>query len=378
MLSNIRKALLPLVTSSTSNGIVLKFQRLCGVSRKGQKVGKVVSNVFLYTYFKLASTAGDEVFIFIPFLFWFAADVSGSFISNFCSLLITGQVIKDLLMLPRPPSSEVIKLETQYETEYGLPSSHSMSALMPFVLCFAWQRKGYLVGLHFWLFSTIYALSVALSRMYMGVHSPLDIIAGWLLGALVVSTLHVIGDSIDLVLYESPLGVAVILVCVAAFVRLYPRARHWSASYGTAATIFGVWTGAALGLWYIHNIDRRLLQILQESSSFPYPDSAVENSAPAAMLFTLVTALPSNIRATVVIVSIKIAIAAPVCVIALLTGKIVGTIVFMSLLQQGIISRSVDESKDTMGRSVPSRKAYNVDIPIRLDMLHFLPTQYKL
>lgn len=39
-----------------------------------------------------------------------------------------GQLMKDLLKLPRPPSPPVVKLETRVDVEYGLPSTHAMAA----------------------------------------------------------------------------------------------------------------------------------------------------------------------------------------------------------------------------------------------------------
>lgn len=39
-----------------------------------------------------------------------------------------GQVMKDLLKLPRPVSPPVVKLETRVDAEYGLPSTHAMAA----------------------------------------------------------------------------------------------------------------------------------------------------------------------------------------------------------------------------------------------------------
>lgn len=43
-------------------------------------------------------------------------------------VMYVGQVMKDLLKLPRPPSPPVVKLETRVDAEYGLPSTHAMAA----------------------------------------------------------------------------------------------------------------------------------------------------------------------------------------------------------------------------------------------------------
>lgn len=43
-------------------------------------------------------------------------------------VMYVGQVMKDLLKLPRPFSPPVVKLETRVDAEYGLPSTHAMAA----------------------------------------------------------------------------------------------------------------------------------------------------------------------------------------------------------------------------------------------------------
>lgn len=43
-------------------------------------------------------------------------------------VMYVGQVMKDLLKLPRPFSPPVVKLEMRVDAEYGLPSTHAMAA----------------------------------------------------------------------------------------------------------------------------------------------------------------------------------------------------------------------------------------------------------
>uniref|UniRef100_A0A3Q3B8L0 Phosphatidic acid phosphatase type 2/haloperoxidase domain-containing protein n=1 Tax=Kryptolebias marmoratus TaxID=37003 RepID=A0A3Q3B8L0_KRYMA len=43
-------------------------------------------------------------------------------------VMYIGQVMKDVLKLPRPSSPPVVKLETRVDAEYGLPSTHAMAA----------------------------------------------------------------------------------------------------------------------------------------------------------------------------------------------------------------------------------------------------------
>lgn len=46
----------------------------------------------------------------------------------FQMVMYIGQVMKDVLKLPRPLSPPVVKLETRVDAEYGLPSTHAMAS----------------------------------------------------------------------------------------------------------------------------------------------------------------------------------------------------------------------------------------------------------
>lgn len=111
----------------------------------------------------------------MPLLIWLAFPVAVPFVTNFMVLLIVGQLAKDCLMLPRPlspptcPAEErVVKLDSRFETEYGMPSTHTISGFLPQVVMLALSR---LCGVEFsaaaWAVSAVYTSSVALSRLYL-------------------------------------------------------------------------------------------------------------------------------------------------------------------------------------------------------------------
>ena len=98
---------------------------------------------------------------------------------------IASGILKDLVARPRPtrvPELEgVLHLVNNYRSgQYGFVSSHA-STTMACALLFSliWRKKIATVGLMLWVAMNCY------SRMYLGVHYPLDIIGGLLVGALV-------------------------------------------------------------------------------------------------------------------------------------------------------------------------------------------------
>jgi len=238
------------ITSKHSINIVANFQRLCGITVNG-----TITNHFLFLYFKIASALGDECFYLMPGLFWIAFPLAISFVTNFLFLLLIGQLTKDLFRLPRPiankSSNPLIVLDSNYETEYGLPSTHTMSGLLPIALMLSYSRHSELQPSWIsWVLCVIYAASVALSRLYLGVHSIYDIIAGAWLGGTLIFFLHIYGDMLDIILYQRWYSIFIILGSTILFTTCYPGIHGaWTASYGTSAEVFGAWLGLSLSMW---------------------------------------------------------------------------------------------------------------------------------
>ena len=98
---------------------------------------------------------------------------------------IASGILKDLVARPRPtrvPELEgVMHLVNNYRSgQYGFVSSHAANTMACGVLfSLIWRKKIATVGLMLWVAMNCY------SRMYLGVHYPLDIIGGLLVGALV-------------------------------------------------------------------------------------------------------------------------------------------------------------------------------------------------
>mmetsp|Transcript_19704 Transcript_19704/g.19038 ORF Transcript_19704/g.19038 Transcript_19704/m.19038 type:complete len:494 (-) Transcript_19704:256-1737(-) len=462
LLRPLHNFLLPYVTSSYSNDLISRFQKMCGIRRDGK-----IENHFLYHYFKFASFSGEEMFgITLPLLFWFAIDIAIPFLTHFGVMLTVGQIMKDLLRLPRPPARVlkvplhdsingdtalidsmngdraftpvvtlspnnkickkavetndddkylgVIKLENHFETEYGLPSTHTMSGMLPFVILLEIQRqmnlsrKEYIkygfdivkgdtsngrinnvssiletnyaiasneINTYFYVFAMFYALSVALSRMYVGVHSPLDILTGAYTGVILVYFLHIHGTEVDQILYKEKSSICLILVSWIIFGFFYPKSRPWTASYGTSALIVGSWLGFAISLWYIYTIDTSILRILKDSQEnvqsmfrhqfihltankvnntlqVPYPMTDYSQGVP-------LDSTKIRLMLLQVLIAVVLALLTKTCV------KYCATKVFMFLFRNKYMIPHANEMMDARGRAVSPEKSYVVEVPVR-------------
>ena len=96
----------------------------------------------------------------------FAASVGGS-------MLLT-QVIKRLVARPRPD----LWVSIRPEHTHSFPSGHAMdtAALAAALYYLWWQRPG--CG-WVWTLAPLFTLSVGWARVYLGVHNPSDVLAGW-------------------------------------------------------------------------------------------------------------------------------------------------------------------------------------------------------
>ena len=94
----------------------------------------------------------------------FAAGVGGS-------MLLT-QLIKFVATRPRPD----LWLSIRPEHTFSFPSGHAMdTAALAAALFFVAGQRGRLA----WVLAPLFALGVGWARMYLGVHYPSDVLAGW-------------------------------------------------------------------------------------------------------------------------------------------------------------------------------------------------------
>jgi undecaprenyl-diphosphatase len=134
---------------------------------------------------RLVSKSGDGgLQLLIPLLMLFADTLNGwaFFQLALCSFLFERSlyyILKNTLKRKRPP--QVIphfRSVVRASDEFSFPSGHTMAAFLLAGLCFL-NYGGHMVWLYLW------ATSVGISRVVLGVHFPSDIVAGALLGTTI-------------------------------------------------------------------------------------------------------------------------------------------------------------------------------------------------
>ena len=106
---------------------------------------------------------------------------------SFCLGFYLNFVLKALFDTPRPfvNHPELLRGAEAEATSLGeaFPSGHAQSSFT-FWLFWAW----FLRRRWFWGVAILLVFLISLSRVYLGVHYPIDILGGWFFGALVIAT----------------------------------------------------------------------------------------------------------------------------------------------------------------------------------------------
>lgn len=145
---------------------------------------------------------------FLPLLFWSGHGQLArqmTLLMAFCDYI--GNCIKDVVSAPRPSSPPVKRVtatkdEEDNALEYGLPSSHTLNTvclsgyLLHYVLTHTQIQGAYVTYLGLSIACTLVFL-IALGRIYLGMHSVVDVLAGLLIGLAVLAFWLTVDEYID-------------------------------------------------------------------------------------------------------------------------------------------------------------------------------------
>lgn len=179
---------------------------------------------------------------------------------------VFGNMMKNLFCVPRPPATIVHRARPSDADDYSMPSTHSLQAVsLPlwFTVYMVFEF-GYSSPLFFmiWIPLVIFwTLSVSWSRLYLGAHTPQDVVAGWILGAVLGSVYCLFYRRIERDLMAGNRETAFLLFAFAVLlVYLHPMEVFFNSSlskwsivisqsgYLTSCDLAGVIAGASIGL----------------------------------------------------------------------------------------------------------------------------------
>ncbi|MEG2788409.1 MAG: phosphatase PAP2 family protein [Romboutsia sp.] len=157
-----------------------------------QSIGSPFLNIIFLIF--TISTELPILVLFTAGMYWcinkkYGQKILFSLVGNIA--LNTG--IKEFVRAPRPIGLEGINsMHTATATGYSFPSGHTQSATTFWIsLMLIFKRSWiYIVG-------TIMILGVGISRLYLGVHWPIDVVFGWIIAIIFTVFLGKVFDYID-------------------------------------------------------------------------------------------------------------------------------------------------------------------------------------
>ncbi|XP_063990223.1 sphingosine-1-phosphate phosphatase 1-like [Diachasmimorpha longicaudata] len=212
--------------------------------------GLPVNNYFWYYLFLFGTELGDETFycMFIPFWFWNIDGAVGRRIILVWSIIMSvGQALKDIMCWPRPACPPAVRLQSKWSQEYGMPSTHAMVGVaIPFgIILFTLNRYVYSVCSAI-VMAVLWCSLICLSRLYLGMHTVLDILAGLgLAGAMMIPLVPIV-DFTDRYLVTNEAALFLLFAIGAAAIIYYPVSDRWTPTRGDTAMVVSVATGIYL------------------------------------------------------------------------------------------------------------------------------------
>lgn len=188
---------------------------------------------------RLLSVLGTEYFFLfaLPVVYWCVDHRKGIRLGTFfLASAVLNSWLKVFFRQPRPydldPSVGMAR-----ETSYGLPSGHAQSSATFWGVLAPWIRRPW--GL---VLALVLPFLIGLSRIYLGVHFPSDVLVGWILGSLFAASHAVWGNALESLVDRLP---GRLWIAAAAAAALGMNALN-PGETGLPGALFGMVVGAVL------------------------------------------------------------------------------------------------------------------------------------
>ena len=215
--------------------------------------------------FSLITHLGEETFFLVLaiFIFW-CVDKRGGYYVLSTGLIgtVANQWLKLIFRIPRPwvLDTEFKPIESAIEeaTGYSFPSGHTQNIAGTFGSIFAFFKKRWLT-----ITSITIVVLVAFSRMYLGVHTPLDVGVSLLIAAALVAVLYPVFKSEENFKKFMPIVIGVSVLITVGFniyVNLLPAAEYDPHNLESGLKNGATLLGCMLALLVVYPLDRMVIR----------------------------------------------------------------------------------------------------------------------
>ncbi|MEO5874169.1 MAG: phosphatase PAP2 family protein [Streptosporangiaceae bacterium] len=140
------------------------------------------------------SLVGSAV-LYVPMIlvvYWCVSPAWGARLAVMLSFSgVLNELLKTLFHAPRPYWTHPGIRTPEPIAGYGMPSGHAQNSIV------VWGTLARLAGTRrAWVAAGVLGLGIGLSRIFLHVHSPTQVLAGWMLGGGVLATALVLGPAV--------------------------------------------------------------------------------------------------------------------------------------------------------------------------------------
>ena len=184
----------------------------------------------------LITEFGTEKFYLpvILFLFWWIDEKKGFRLGIL--ILLSAWInafLKDIFKQPRPFNFDP-SLGLAYEPTFGIPSGHAQFSFCFWVPIAAWLAENKTGKRRFfiWTAAIFFLLLMGFTRLYLGVHFPTDLFAGWIAGAIILFLFYIATSLFNKYLAGQTRAQNILVAIAAlAMISLYPDDRSLPALF---------------------------------------------------------------------------------------------------------------------------------------------------
>lgn len=231
---------------------------LCDPKRDEIRLAYKIHNKPFHLLMQFGAGLGSELFyiIFFPFMTWNVdSQLTRQLLLIWYPLMYCGQFLKDWVQWPRPGPPAVRLEGKRFEMEYGMPSTHTIvGTCIPFSLLVLTTRHyeySFIAGL---LIAIVWTSLVTCSRVYLGMHTVLDCLAGLVMTGVALPWMLSVVEYVEYYQVTSPFAPFVsflipLLACV-----YYPKPKEWSITRGDTSNIVSIAACCILSTWLNYHL----------------------------------------------------------------------------------------------------------------------------
>ena len=219
---------------------------------------------FLDNFFGAITYLGDEIaFLAIAILFFWCINKRQGYYILFTGMIgtVVNQFLKLIFKVPRPAASGVTVVGNAAEaaTGYSFPSGHTQNVTGTFgAIARAWYKKIPVV-----ILSAVLVFTVAFSRLYLGVHTPLDVIFSLVFATVLVFALYPCFKNDERMHKCMPYLISASMILSIAFLLFFvfaKREAHDLDNYWSGLENAFTMAGCVVGITVVYYLDEKYIK----------------------------------------------------------------------------------------------------------------------